>query len=635
MRKLRLAVPHHFTLGSRICFRFFEAKKALLLSANLLRFSVLLAQGFMNIAPQSNIDYTNPQSQWGSGISLVDWNQDGWPDVSACRENGFSAVYTQQNGMFNPVDWAPFCAGEAKSIQWVDVDNDGDLDLFITQETDTLILWEQASDGVWVNRSDLSNLPVFSPDASCASWSDYDRDGDLDVYLAAYQSDEFDELGLPSDPDLWEFWNTGTSEEWPVVTNKMYRNDGDFIFTDVTEETGIGNGIQLTLATLFHDVDADGWPDLLVANDKLNPNAYYRNAGDGTFEDRSAVSQFDYVLDAMTLTVGDLNQDGWFDYLITNIPAASDLLLTFNPETSSFEDITNTHFGSLLSESWTWGSRFIDYDNDSDLDVFIAEHYPAQPYQLNHLYENGGSENGFFFFIPSTEIFPEDFTNAHSIASGDWNRDGRIDFAVHNVGNQKIRMWENMTTNSNDWLEVELKGTISNSQAIGSWVSVYGNHPASPFQSYTVLGADYLSQSDQVLHFGLAEGIALDSLVVTWPSGTNETWSSLDVNQLHVLVEGQSPGANPCPSLGPTCEGCTYAQACNYNSEALIDNGSCEFDCLINAESCGTGTFWDASSLMCLPLGFEDCPTDINSDGATNISDLLWFLIDFELPCPE
>ena len=594
-----------------------------------------LAQGFFNIAPEQNMVYTNPLGQWGSGISLVDWNQDGWPDVTACRENGPAIVYTQSEGQFLQSALGPFCAGEGKSIQWVDVDNDGDLDLFITQEAAPLIIMEQADDGLWIERSNLSNLPLFMPLASCASWSDYDRDGDLDVYLGAYHMDELDELGLPEDSLLWDVWNTGTSEEWPAVTNKMFRNDGDFVFTDVTEATGLGNGIQLTLATLFHDVDLDGWPDLLVANDKWNPNAYYRNQGNGTFEDLSIASNFDFVLDAMTLTEGDINQDGWRDFLITNTPQDTDILLTYNPETAQFEDITNAHFGSLLAESWTWGARFIDYDNDTDLDAFVAEHYPAQPYQLNHFFENGGSENDHFFFIPSTDIFPEDFTNAHSVASADWNRDGRVDFAVHNLGNHKIRMWENVTVNTNHWVEIELRGTLSNSQAVGSWVEVHCDHPASPFRSYTALGADYLSQSDLVLHFGLADVIVIDSIVVQWPMGSTESWTGPEVDQMHVLIEGQSEAFNPCPSLDGSCAGCTYAAACNYEPEALLDDGSCFFDCFVNSSSCGPGTIWDEVSALCIPMAFNDCPSDINSDGVTNMADLLWFLSDFAVACPE
>ena len=595
--------------------------------------TALLSQGFVNIAPEQNMVYTNPFGQWGSGLSLADWNQDGWPDVTACRENGPTIVYTQSEGQFLQSELAPVCAGEGKSIQWVDIDDDGDLDLFITQEAAPLILLEQTDEGLWTDRSSESNLPLFMPLASCASWSDYDRDGDLDVYLGAYHVDELNELGLPEDSTLWDVWNTGTSEEWPAVTNKMFRNEGGFLFTDVTDETGLDNGIQLTLATLFHDVDLDGWPDLLVANDKWNPNAYYHNDGNGSFEDLSVASGFDLVLDAMTLTEGDINQDGWRDFLITNTPQGSDVLLTYNPESAQFENITNTHFGSLLAESWTWGARFMDCDNDTDLDAFVAEHFPAQPYQLNHFFENGGTDNGFTFFIPSTNIFPEDFTNAHTVASADWNRDGRIDFAVHNLGNHKIRMWENVTVNSNHWVEIELQGIVSNSQAIGSWVAVYCDHPASPFRTYTALGEDYLSQSESALHFGLAQVTAIDSVVVTWPTGTSETWNGLDVDQLHTLTEGEAAALNPCPNLGGSCQGCTYSEACNFEPEALIDDGSCFFDCFINSASCGPGTVWDSMAQVCVEL--DDCPTDINSDGITNIPDLLWFLADFGVACPE
>ena len=500
----------------------------------------LQSQGFVNIAPEQNMVYTNPFGNWGSGISLADWNQDGYPDVTLCRNNGPIAIYTQDDGAFVLESFAPNSVGEGKSIQWVDIDNDHDLDLFQTQENGPVLIFEQTQDSLWVDRLPDSNIPSFILKSSCASWADYDLDGDLDLYLSSYILDEINEFAIPEDSTLWNLWNSGDDENWPVVTNKLYRNDGDFAFTDVTSFAGVENGIQLTLATLFHDIDLDGWPDLLVANDKWNLNTYYRNLGNGQFEDLSEVSGFDLELDAMTLTEGDINQDGWRDFLITNTPGSTDIVLTYNPDTEHFDDITETHFGSLLESEWTWGARFMDIDNDTDLDVYIAEHHPYEPYIANHVLRNNGVFSNFSFSTPSTNIFPYDLTNAHSVASADWNRDGQLDFAVHNVGNHKVRMWENEGLNDNHFLNVTLVGTTSNAFAIGSWIEVYCDEEGSPFRNYTALGADYLSQSDFTQHFGLGQSTSVDSIRIHWPNGDIEAWHNLSTDQHLTLVEGSS-----------------------------------------------------------------------------------------------
>ena len=518
--------------------------------------SFSLSQGFENKAPEYGMDFTNPFGNWGSGISLVDWNLDGWPDVTVCRENGPTAIYTQIDGDFNLDPFAPVCSGEGKSIQWVDVDNDKDLELFITQEDGPLLLYDQDNNGMWSNVIEGTGLPAFIFNASSASWSDVDLDGDLDVYISTYFMDEYGIYVPPADPDSLLLWNSGLSESFPVVTNKLFLNQGDFQFSDGGAGQEIENGIKLTLATLFHDVDQDGWPDLLVANDKFFANAYYRNLGDGTFEDLSVESGFDLVLDAMSLTEGDFNRDGHRDFLITNTPESTDILLTYDSGNQVFEDITWEHFGGLLENSWTWGARFMDMENDGDLDVYVAEHHPYFPYTLNHLYRNDGANGNFQFSIPSINIFPLDFTNAHTVASADWNRDGMIDFAVNNVGNHKIRMWENQFETSGDWLEINLVGTVSNSFAVGTWVNIYLAMEDIPLRQFTTLGSDYLGQSEFTLHFGLGEMAAIDSVVIQWPLGLLETWTNVPVNSLQTFIEGTSVLQEASVTLSaPLCYG--------------------------------------------------------------------------------
>lgn len=511
-------------------------------------------QGFMNKAPEYNMEFTNPFGNWGSGISLVDYNLDGWPDVTVCRENGPAAIYTQSEGSFVLDPFAPFCSGEGKSIQWVDVDNDKEFELFITQEDGPLLLYNQDEQGDWSNIIESTGLPEFILNASSASWSDVDLDGDLDVYISTYFLDEYGLYMPPTDPDSLLLWNTGLEESFPVVTNKLYLNQGGFLFSDGGAGQEIEDGIKLTLATLFHDVDQDGWPDLLVANDKFFANSYYRNLGNGTFEDLSETSGFNLVLDAMTLTEGDFNRDGMRDILITNTPESTDIVLTYDPEYHIFTDVTSIYFGGLLENSWTWGARFMDMENDGDLDVYIAEHHPYSPYILNHLYRNDGLNSNYHFSIPSINVFPLDFTNAHAVASADWNRDGMIDFAVNNVGNHKIRMWENQFETEGNWLEVNLSGTVSNTFAVGTWVDIYLASSEIPLRQFTALGSDYLSQSEFTLHFGLGDDAVIDSLVIQWPLGLIETWENISVNNLHDFVEGTAVLQNASVTLSaPLC----------------------------------------------------------------------------------
>ena len=514
----------------------------------------LVAQGFVNIAEAQGMTYTNNLGQWGSGISTADWNSDGWPDVTICQTHGPAIIYTNHEGIFEEEDFAPCTFGEGKSIHWVDVNDDGQLELFIAQELESMMLFERVDSVNWESRMEDSGLPIETPWASCASWADIDHDGDLDLYLGSYILDELGTLAPPEDPDLLPLWNSGSSESWPVVTNKLFRNDGDFVFTDITPTSFVDNGIQLTLATLFHDVDLDGWVDLLVANDKFNANAYYRNLGNESFEDLSLASGFDVVIDAMNLSEGDINRDGTRDFLITNIPESTDIVLSYNPETGVFDDITAEHFGGLLENRWTWSGIWMDVENDGDLDLYIAEHYHFTPYILNHVYLNDGSSAGYAFSIAPESTFPLDYTNSHSAAQSDWNRDGRIDFAVHSVGNHRVRMWENQLESEGNWIQVDLEGTTSNTFGVGSWIEIFCGWESGPLRTYTTLGADYLGQSDYVQHFGIGASEGIDSVRVIWPTGNSEIWTNIAINtNVHLIENTSNLEASLVSQSGPFC----------------------------------------------------------------------------------
>lgn len=467
-------------------------------------------QTFTNIAFQQGIIAFNSNNLHGSGVSGVDFDQDGWDDLTFCLD-GEIKTFRNNQGFAQEVDFGFEVDDNAKHPLWVDFDNDGDLDFYFTQYFGPNKLYRN-NNGVFVDVTAQAGLPITAASTYGASWGDYDRDGDLDLYECNYI-----------------YIYTGNSPyEWH---NHLYQNDGDGTFTDVTIATGVSDGISLSFQSVWSDVNLDGWPDLYVINDLEHPNRLYMNTGTGVFvEQGSAYSADVEAMDAMTIAAGDYNRDGREDFFITNTSIGPCALLR-----NDGNGFTNVAASSNVTLSQlTWGAVWFDQDLDMDLDLYVCENNYNNPQQANPFLKNNGLG---FFTNAAASTFPFDYNDSYSATKLDWNNDGYVDIAVSNFDSQNAALWRSNGGNKN-WVKFDLEGVVSNRFGIGARVEMWSSGVFQSAQKHC--GESYLGQPTQSLHFGLSTNVVVDSVHVIWPSGFVDVVYNLDVNQKYDIMEGMS-----------------------------------------------------------------------------------------------
>ncbi|MCB0509671.1 MAG: VCBS repeat-containing protein, partial [Bacteroidetes bacterium] len=316
----------------------------------------LLAQNFYNIAATQGLNFTALSTDnWGSGISFYDFDQDGWDDLCFAKENGIQEIYRNDAGNLVHPNFSISNFGQTKHLLWVDYNNDDYLDIFLTTKFGTIHLLENDGSFNFTEKTVQAGLASIAAANYGASFADYDRDGDLDLYLCKYSF-------------------TGDSLNLRDVNN-LYRNNGDGTFTDQTFASGTSNGVKASFQSVWFDYDLDGWPDLFVINDRFAyPNALYHNNGDGSFSDISNSANLALQLNnPMTASVADFENDGDLDIFISNtsIPNVNDLpLLMLNQGNGFFEDKANSY--NLIMNNTTWGGLWLDYDNNGLQDLYVA-----------------------------------------------------------------------------------------------------------------------------------------------------------------------------------------------------------------------------------------------------------------------
>lgn len=485
----------------------------------LLLLKVLQAQVFTNVVQSQGILVENVSTDiLGSAVSFYDFNQDGWDDLSFALESDTQAFFLNNQGNFVPVDFNIFNPGETKMLLWVDYDNDGDLDLLLTTQNGQVKLWQ--NDGVF-NFTDVTILAGISTayaDNFGASFGDYDRDGDLDLYICRY-------TGFGDSTDLDK-------------VNNLYRNEGDGTFTNVTWQAGVSDGLSPSFQSVWVDYNKDGWPDLFVVNDRNNwKNGLYLNNTDGTFTSVADVAGVTMLTAfPMTGSFADFDNDNDLDLFVSSSATFLTDLPSFfvNQNDGTFIDEALQY--NLQLDNTTFGGLWLDYDNDLDQDLYVATDwlYNAPVQARNYFMVN---EYPSPFVDDSTLMMGLDTASSHAVARGDFNRDGFYDIAVHTDSPSKGQLWLN-SPNANNYIRISLEGTISNKMAIGSWIKVFIN--GQQYTQYTFCGENYLGQNSQHHVIGVGAASKVDSVYIEYLSGIVDKFYNLDVNQSYHFVEGIS-----------------------------------------------------------------------------------------------
>ncbi|MDQ8187186.1 VCBS repeat-containing protein [Pelagicoccus sp. SDUM812002] len=509
------------------------------------------------------------------GIASGDLNGDGRPDIYAVSKTGPNGLYLQKETPLVFEDHAA-ASGVLGTEHWetgvtlVDIDNDQDLDIYLCVYDAPNQLY--INDGAGNFQEQAASFGLDLHDASVmAAFSDYDRDGDLDVYLQT---------------NVLEFArNTKGSPDY------LYRNNGDNTFTDVSRDSSIWGRSQGHSATWW-DYNNDGWPDLYVANDFETPDRFYKNNGDGTFTDAIEELVPLTTFFSMGSDLGDLNNDGWMDFMVADMEAAdhykdmtgmeersrgiwdTEAVFELTPQYARNAIYLNTgldrfqeaaYLFGVPGTNWTWSVKLNDLDNDGWLDLYItngmvrnlidADLVDRQntARSLAHralVVKNSEplAEHNFAFRntgdLGFEDVSSEWNLDQASVAFGstvcDFDRDGKLDIAYLGM-DQAITLAHNTIGADHNYLSLRLRGTVSNSWGLGAIVSLHNDNGQQLRQLNLARGI--VSSDEPILHFGLGEAEQSDLIEIKWPSGRIQTLQNVAANQLLVVTEPESNNA--------------------------------------------------------------------------------------------
>ncbi len=492
----------------------------------------------------------------GSGVAVFDHDGDGFVDIYFLNGRWLEGVSdprsrapgTARNRLYRNRGDATFedvtdragVGDEGYGMGAVvgDFDNDGDEDLYVLNYGPN-VMYVNNGDGTFVDRTAQLGLAGPGKLSGMVKWSvngaffDHDGDGDLDLYVANYLA--FDPTFV--DPDLPKEYPYPGPESYQGQASLLYRNDGS-TFVDVTRESGLWNENGKTMGASLSDLDLDGDLDVFEAIDSM-PNVLFRCDPEGRFEEIAmtagvALNRMGAAMGSMHGSIGDVDNDGDFDLFVPNLEFGCFYL---NLGKLQFEDQTSRLPIDPAHKGTGWGSSFVDFDNDMDLDLFVVlgGAFSLSPGESDRLLINDGKGG---FSDASAGLGPH-FAQMHvgrGAGFADFDNDGDVDFVVHRKEpGARPNLVINHLPPTRHWLILDLSGTRSNRDAVGAKVVL---ECGGVVQTREVMrGGSYLSQNDVRVHLGLGNHTKVDRLTVHWPSGHAQTIAVAKVDQILRITE--------------------------------------------------------------------------------------------------
>ena len=440
--------------------------------------------------------------------------------------------------------------GDRLSASWGDFNNDSYPDLFLGNSNQSQ-LYQNNTDGTFTNITGQSGLVVDCDTCFVTSglWLDYDIDGLLDLFVTDYHSNS---------------------------NNKLYKNlgNGTFESIDLSNVSSTTN----SFSSIVIYANEDNYPDIYVANDHDQNNMLLINQqGNGFIDETQSYNLLD-PYDGMGLATSDYNNNNDFEILVTNIKQNSFYVDEFmNNQYVNISENVN-----IYDTNWAWGANFSDYNHDGFEDLFIANGFSVHEENEFFINVSAGSQSIQSRKFSKTDPIDQqvELTKSRSLVSFDYDNDGDLDLLISNFDSNLI-LYENKAVDTyfntqmqGNWIKINLKGTVSNMDALGSIVQIYLDNDTQ--QSRLYHGSSYQNQSLQSVHFGIENTVSIDSIAVTWPNTGRQVYEDLSINSFMTIIENEGVVVND-NNTSSKIEGCTNINSCNYNPEATVDDGSCQF----------------------------------------------------------
>ncbi len=531
----------------------------------------------------------------GGGVATGDFNNDGLIDIYFTGNDVPNKLYLNEGGMkFKDITESAGAGGGKgwdNGVALADVNSDGLLDIYICKggfrDSD-----EERKNLLYINQGNLTfkeEAKKYGLDddgySMQAAFFDMDNDDDLDMYLTS-RPDSF-YLGLSK-------MVSGKRNPPEKSRNKLFRNDND-AFTEIGKQAGINNSFGYALGVVTADLNNDGWADIFVSNDYADNDYIFINQKNGTFKDEVKKMTNHVSLFSMGADIADINNDGFEDIMVmemlpenykrskVSMPrmdvegfwAIVDSgfqkqymhnVLHLNQGNGFFSDVSQ--MAGVAKTEWSWATLASDFDNDGNRDIFVANGYRRDLFDgdiqqkqdlyvranmnryksademfekgfkdymdvydpikvRNYLFRNKG---GLQFENVSESWGFKDSTFSNGAAVADFDNDGDLDLVINNLDSESD-LYENVNNAKNNYLRLKLSGPAKNADGIGAKISLYYEGKLQQFfQQKTVRG--YLSSNDPIVHFGLGKKDKIDSAVIVWPDGKSNTLKDFTINQM-------------------------------------------------------------------------------------------------------